>query len=909
MQAEKKTKAATAAENISTDNRAPGAPYGLLTNESEHPMNIEGAPLFDWWVNDEGYDEVQTAYQLRLYDGIGGELVWDSGRVESACQNCVPYTGEPLKAGYPYSWEVRTWDSHSAVSPYSERAEFTTGLSNDSWGAKWIVGVKEGTSEPLTEDNSYWHSRKEIKLADGKTIKRAFAFVAGSQDYELTISGVRIGRAQTYDYLGETKYQGWDITDAVKDRDTVAVGVLTGYFAGGQGRAELSMPGLLVKIIFYYTDGTCDTAVTDESWLTHSTGYSNGRPRNSEGDEIEYCDARLMLSGWAEVGYDTSGWVPAIAYGTHPTKDFYNLQPEIGHVSEARVSALSVTTLDDGTTVADFGRVIPATVIIHFPSGAAGRELTIQEGYELTEDGHINTDIKSTQHTNMTYVYTMKDGEQTYEPWGFLGFRYVSLPKEAGSFTADDFEATVYYAETVTGRESTLSTSDEMINRVFELFKRSGLYSVQNQFVDTPTREKGQFLVDAVNSSASTTAGSYERQATRKAILQFLDSSDRFWSDESVLGMYNAVYPNVEGCRGIPDFSLNLPILVWRYYMLTADRVLLERAYPYMKNTADFVTRYINPETGLVTALPGGGEHRSYSEGIVDSPAGRFGYDWKGTLGGARTTVNALGVMDYDIVVSMARVLGNSEDEKFYKEKARALRDAMNNRLITESGVYCDGLSPEGVQSVNMSQHATSHAIVASVPDKGAVGAMVDYIASLGMKQGPMTAHTLVDALFSGGRGDAAVRLMTNTEDYGWAKLIKEGYTYTWENWQAGSQSHGWGSASLWQMIEYISGVKILRAGAELIRISPAIGALDRVDSHTVTARGAVDISYSGSGKDYVITIDIPANMTTEVVFPLIEGGEFVEINGRCGKNEFTDDSQIMTVGSGKRSFRYQERK
>ena len=888
-----------------------GAPFGLLTNESEHPLNIEGAPMFDWWVNDTAADAVESAYQIRLFDGVSGEKVWDSGRVESAEQNCVVYSGEELKHGYPYSWEVRTWNACGEASPYSERAEFTTGLANVDWGAKWIRGVKDPTAlphEPLLDDNCYWYSRKVAKLDTGRQVKAAFAFVAGCQDYEIYISGERIGRAQTFDYLGETKYQGWDITDAVYGKGEIAVGILTSYYGGGQGRA-ITVPGLIAKLIVYYDDGSSVSIVTDESWLTHSTGYSNLSPRNSEGDEIECIDARLMLSGWSELGFDTSDWVPCNVHGLHPTDTFTDLQPEVGHVAESKAYPISVTRLEDGSTVADFGRVIPASVIIHFPDGIAGTRLTIQEGYEITEDGSINTTKESTQHTNMTYVYLMKDGEQTFEAWSFLGFRYVSVPAEAGVLTEKDFAATVYHAELVSGRESTLRTSSEMVNSVFLLLQRSGLYAVQNQFVDTPTREKGQFLVDAVNSSASTTSGSYERQMTRKAILQFLDSSDRHWSGEDVLGMYNAVYPNIEGCRGIPDFSLNLPHMAWRYYMLTGDRPLIERAYPYMKKTADFVSRYTDPETGLVTALPGGGEHHSYSEGIVDSPAGRFGYDWKGTLGGARTTVNALGVRVYDTVVKMAKELGFDADVEFYTKKATALRDAMNSRLITERGVYCDGLTKEGLQSPNMSQHATSHAITAGVPNSEAIPPMADYIAGLGMKQGPMTVDTLVNALFTSGRADAAKRLITNTEDYGWAKLIKEGYTFTWENWQAGSQSHGWGSASLWQLIEYVSGVMITEPGAKSIRIAPAVGILDKVESHTVTARGAVDISYSGCGRGYTITVNIPANVRAEIHFPLVDGGEFAELDGKDGISELTDGGQIITVGGGKRSFVFKEQK
>ena len=767
--------------------------------------------------------------------------------------------------------------------------------------------VNWGTSGALNADNSYWYSRKEVALAADKEVKRAVAYVSGSQDYELSVNGVRIGRAQTYDYPGETRYQGWDITDAVKGQDAAAIGVLTSYFGGAQGRA-VSKPGLLGKFVIYYTDGTSQTVVTDETWLTHATGYSNLGARNGEGDEIEYCDARLMLSGWTEVGYDTTDWANVIVHGAHPTTTFYNLIPEVGHVAETRVSAVSVTRLEDGTTVADFGKIIPARIMIHFPDGVAGTEITVQEGYQLKADGTINTSTDSTQSTNMTYVYTMKDGEQTFEAWGYLGFRYVSVPASAGVLTAADFEATVLHAEIVSGRQSTLTTSDEMLNQVFELMQRSALYSVQNQFVDTPTREKGQFLYDAINISAATMTGSYERQMTRKAILQFLASSDRHWTDENEIGMYTAVYPNNDGARDIPEFTLNVPRLVWRYYMLTGDRELLEYAYPYMKNTAGYVTRNINSETGLVTAIYGGGTSSSYKQGIIDTPPDRFGYDWSGTLDGVRTTINAHCVRVYDIVADMSEELGYTEDAALYNAKADALRSAMNEYLITEDGVFCDGLTPDGTQSSNTSQHATSHAIVAGTSSDEELDVMLDYIASLGMRQGTTTADILLEALFANGRGDAAVRLLTNPNDYGWAKVISRGGTFIWENWHgSGSQSHGWGAASMWQVIEYISGVKVMEAGAKTIRIDPAEGSVDEVSSHTVTARGAVDISYSGSGRDYVITIEIPANMTAEVVFPIIEGGEFVEIGGHNGTNEFTEDGQIMTVGSGKRSFRYVE--
>ncbi|EKC47283.1 alpha-L-rhamnosidase domain protein, partial [human gut metagenome] len=71
------------------------------------------------------------------------------------------------------------------------------------------------------------------------------------------------------------------------------------------------------------------------------------------------------------------------------------------------------------------------------------------------------------------------------------------------------------------------------------------------------------------------------------------------------LGRYNSVYPNCDGKRDIPDFTINMPEWVLRYYMATGDRELLETAYPYLKETGNYITRNISSNTGLVTMLAG----------------------------------------------------------------------------------------------------------------------------------------------------------------------------------------------------------------------------------------------------------------------------------------------------------------
>ena len=51
------------------------------------------------------------------------------------------------------------------------------------------------------------------------------------------------------------------------------------------------------------------------------------------------------------------------------------------------------------------------------------------------------------------------------------------------------------------GPEASFTSSDSQLDAVWDLCARSALYTTHEQFVDTPTREKGQFLWDACSES------------------------------------------------------------------------------------------------------------------------------------------------------------------------------------------------------------------------------------------------------------------------------------------------------------------------------------------------------------------------------------------------------------------------
>ncbi len=83
--------------------------------------------------------------------------------------------------------------------------------------------------------------------------------------------------------------------------------------------------------------------------------------------------------------------------------------------------------------------------------------------------------------------------------------------------------------------------------------------------------------MDALNISAVSRRAFGERAMSRQAIQEFVRSHYRYWEAE---GRLNAVYPNGDGKRDIPDFTEAFPEWVWQYYLESGDDAILETATP-----------------------------------------------------------------------------------------------------------------------------------------------------------------------------------------------------------------------------------------------------------------------------------------------------------------------------------------
>ncbi len=138
-------------------------------------------------------------------------------------------------------------------------------------------------------------------------------------------------------------------------------------------------------------------------------------------------------------------------------------------------------------------------------------------------------------------------------------------------------------------RRATFDSDNPTLNDVLDLMQHSAIHSSEETFLDTPTREKGQFTGD--------TGGHLLREHGRRRRSQRDQARDprdpllrhplvegdlaaatasasvpcSFRVPSARPGRVNAVYPNGDNMRDIPDYTEFVPGWVLRYYQQSGD--------------------------------------------------------------------------------------------------------------------------------------------------------------------------------------------------------------------------------------------------------------------------------------------------------------------------------------------------
>ncbi len=895
--------AATLPEPASAASARPGAPQALRVDGLPAPIGLASDDVFfAWQVADARRGAVQSAYRIVVTGPATatgrGPLLWDSGKVASGAQAFVPYGGTRLASGAVYSWTVRTWDAAGAAGPTSAHATFETGLVLSDWRASWI---RRSTAEPPAPDQ-YTYARTEFAVPAG-TVVRARCYVSGDQQYELSVNGVRAGKGQAYSYPDSKYYETLDLTSLVRTGGTNAVGIVTSWQGATKGHPA-GAPGAIAQLVVELHDGHRVTVVTDGSWRVRPGPWLPGTQRDLEGDLVDFTeniDGTAEPVGWLLPGFDDGGWERATVVGRPPAHPWTRLVPVRTRVVEAPVTPISLTTLSSGALVADFGQVYAAVPTVAFHQGTPGRTVTMHAGYLLDETvpagttgvpGQVST-LHGTQHTDMRYSYVQRGGGETFHPFDYLGFRYLQVDDPGEALGPGDVVALARHAAVPADAAATFSSSDPTVDAIYALGVHSALYTAQEQYIDTPTREKGPWLFDGFNESCTAMATLGERNLTRKSLLEFAQSQARYWPN----GAVNKIYPTGLGALDINESTEIYPEWVWQYWLHTGDHALVGEVYPTLARLAGYVARAVSPSTGLVTSLP----------------ATNVYYDFP-----VVTRLNVLGANAFGRTAALAAVAGRPSSEVDALEGHRSrLVAAIGARLTRPDGTYVDGLTASHRQTPTASQTANACAAAYGVVPAAKLGTVAAFVAAQGMQAPPQTANEVLRTLALAGRTDQLVSLLTDATVDGWANILSRGATFTWEVWNPSddigdSMSHGWGSPVAVEIQRSLLGVVPTGPGFSTVAVAPPPSGLDAATGTVPTPRGPIGVAWQRApvgGGTFALDLTLPPNCTASVLLPATHGAPVTESGAAVRhahgvRSVSTSDGTVrVSIGAGSYKF------
>ncbi|HXA74737.1 MAG TPA: family 78 glycoside hydrolase catalytic domain [Acidimicrobiales bacterium] len=853
----------------------PGGPVragSLTVNGLVEPVGVDPDDCsFAWTLSAPGRQVVQTASRIvvRRTDPGHAGVVWDSGPVLTARQAFVTYAGPPLAGDAAYSWTVQLRGYAERWGQVSRAARFNTALRDADWQAHWLTPA--GASQ---QPDRITYLRTEITPPAG-SIVRATIYASAAHTYQLYVGGERVDAWPSFSYPDEQYQRAVDVTRLVAGGRASAVGALHRWYGAGKGRPA-SAPGLIVQLSLWYSSGRNVVVGTDGSWREAAAEWLPAPQRNNDAcDYVEWVDGRRHPTGWSQPGYDDSAWSAVTVLGPAGTSPFTRTYPQRTRIVERVVAPVGVRTLASGSVVVDFGAVYAARPQVAFHAGQAGRTVAMRVGYLLDPDGEVST-THGTQVTNLTFSYIQRGGTETFEAICFLGFRYLQIDGAGELIGADQVAALARHAAMPDMPPATFATGVRTLDAVWKLNARSCLYCCHEQFVDTPTREKAQFLWDAANESEAIMRAYGDQNMSWQGVRDVARGQARFHPD----GRVNVVYPYGFGARDIPTFTERYPEWLWRYYVSTGDLATAVLLYPSAAKVSDYLWSARQAGTGLLY-------------GLADVPEGdpTYGYD----LGVAADTVsNVLAINAFNRTASLAQLARDSGGAVVQQQRSAALTAAVNAQLARADGVYVDGVDANGAQSTHASQEANALALAYAVVPAERVGAVGAYVASLGLDVGPNHGLELLRALAAAGRPDDMVHVLTDRSVPGWAHVLAAGGTFTWETWTPSdligdSMSHGWGSSALVAMQETLLGVSLRPPnpdGTVRLTVAPPAGGPGRAAGSVPTIAGPVTVSWQrrAGGRGIVLDLTVPANASALVHLPATDASRVQESGVAAGR-------------------------
>ncbi len=519
-------------------------------------------------------------------------------------------------------------------------------------------------------------------------------------------------------------------------------------------------------------------------WRYQNVSCYSGETTGYDTQFLENFDGRKWEENWTEPEFDDSHWRHMVQA---EWADYRMFRQPTEMLQIYETSPAMMMQRKSGKWFADMGAEVTGSLILS-AEGKEGDRVVVRCGEECLSNGNVRFEMRC--GCRYDEVWTLKEGKNTWEQYDYKGFRFVEITADPDvKITKISVRNRHYPMDPSRVR---LQTDSEDLNRIFHICSRGIMLGTQDGYLDCPTREKGQYLGDAVITSRGQVWLTGKTDMLRKCIEQFAMSAE---VDPGLM----AVVPGGL-MQEIADFSLLFPELLLTDYEFTGDISFLRCYEPVVADILGYFRRYERGD-GMLDQV-------ADKWNLVDWPENlRDHYDFELTRpivgAGVHNVMNALYLGCIRMYERIRAILGYAPVYDFER-----YRDAFQRSFYREDLK----LFVDSEQSTHASIHSNLYALYFGLVPEGAVADVCTYLGKRGLECGVFTAYFLLRGLARAGRRDIMYQLLTNRSEHGWIQMLREGASTCFEAWGAEqkwntSLCHPWASGPVPLIIEEIAGI------------------------------------------------------------------------------------------------------
>ncbi len=582
-------------------------------------------------------------------------------------------------------------------------------------------------------------------------VKKAVLRITADDYFKLYINSSFVTQGPAAGYIDSYNLMELDVSEYLVDgENTFAVHT---YYQGLINRVWVS--GDLREMLFFelYNDGEL-ILEGDTSWkCAYHTGYTDCGKVGYDTAFMECYDSGAPEVHFHERDFDDSSWGYA---ALRETADYTLKRQTIKLLDIYDAEPRSIERVGDTIRI-DMGFEAVGYVCAD-ARGEKGSCIVIRCGEERNSDGSVRFDMRCNCKYEEKWI--LSGGDDTLDQYDYKAFRYIELIIPSGAEIKNIRMRVRHYPFE---KKAVYSTANEKLQRILRLCEDTIKYGTQENFMDCPTREKGQYLGDVSIAGRSHAVLTGDTSMMKKAIMSFCRSSFicpglMAVSDSSLM-------------QEIADYSLQLPSQVCWTYAMDGDLEFTASLEPYMTGLYEYFLGYMNTD-GLIGSVKDKWNLVDWPENLRDD------YDFELTkpIGdGIYNVLNAFWCGFLEAMDEYYTIIGKPVTGLTDKVKRSFIREFYSE----ETGLFVDAPT---------SKHSALHSNILPLlfeigtEDEALKNRLIDYVYSRRLTcVGVYMAYFALAALKKHGRYELAEELAT--DDGLWLLMLSEGATTTFEAW------------------------------------------------------------------------------------------------------------------------------